>query len=104
MHHKPTVHLLRKDVETAIFYCIGTMFVVRDDIFAQISEELWLIKDPSSGQIADVLFYVNTTEIQCGEFAGRHMTQSLSTVVLVDDQGKIEESRMPDLVQVTLEM
>ena len=80
------------------------MLIVRDNFLAQASEEFGLVKDPSSGQIADVLYLIITTEIQCGELANYHMKQSLGAIVFVDDQGEIEETLMPDIFQVASEV
>ena len=58
---------------------------MRDNLLAQVSERFGLVEDPGSSQIADVLFLVNTAELQRGELAGDYMTQSLGTIVFVDD-------------------
>lgn len=69
-----------------------------DDLLAQVSEILGLVEDPSSGQIADVLRLLNTTELQRSELADDDMSQSLGAIVFVDDQGEIEETLRPDVV------
>lgn len=69
-----------------------------DDLLAQVSEILGLVEDPSSGQIADVLCLLNTTELQRSELADDDMSQSLGAIVFVNDQCEIEETLRPDMV------
>ena len=83
--HKHTQNLVWKDIKTTVVEFKRTMLIVRDDLLAQASEEFGLVKDQSGSQIADVLYLVTTTEIQRGELAGDHMTQSLGAIVIIDD-------------------
>lgn len=99
-----TEHLVWKDVQKAAFCSNKTVVIARDDSLAQIPEILRLVEDPSSGQVADVLRLFNVTELQCSELADYHMTQSLGAIVFVDDQGEIEETLIPDTLQVALEV
>jgi hypothetical protein len=77
---------------------------VRDDLLAQVSEEVRLVENPSSRQIVDVLCLLDIIKLQRGELADYCITQSRAAIVFVDDQGEIEELLRPDLVQVTLKM